>query len=290
MIGVSPAYFICRYGDRFSPEHVISGLKDLAQLGYQALQLEVYHADSITLWTSSGFARIISAAGGNNLVVSQCVAHLLLHAFADEATLFSPWGVAEAAAISAALPPDRCPVLTIPVPAFDVSAAPVANAGAWRRIEDRFEEKLSAMVSEIEQRGLRVALEVMPGSLVGGIQGFLRLCERLENRGHDKLGFNLDTGHAWASREPLGLSITRLQGRILGTHLCDNWASENLSLAPGSAGIDWPPLLSTLSSAGYSGSFDIEIHCPADQVLDQYASARLFLADISAQNQIKEPA
>ena len=74
---------------------------------------------------------------------------------------------------------------------------------------------------------------------VGGIDGFLRLCEHI---GTDTLGLNFDTGHARACKENLYLIPAKLGGRILGTHLCDNFGHENLSLRPGAGSIDWPRL------------------------------------------------
>ncbi|TVR28855.1 MAG: sugar phosphate isomerase/epimerase [Spirochaetaceae bacterium] len=278
MFGVSPAYFISRCGDRFTPRNVIEGLADLKALGFDGFQLEIYHADTIQVWTGGGFGEIFAAADTAGMTISQFVGHALLNAFSDEAALLSPWGIAETAAIAALLPPERCPVFTLPIPAFTSAVGLTRTLAGWTRIEQRFVEKLGAMAGTIERRGLQVALEVLPGSLVGGIHGFLTLAERLQRDGVANLGFNLDTGHAWASREPLALAIARLGYRIVGTHLCDNWAAENLSLAPGSAGIDWPAVLSTLRATRYPGSYDIEIHCAADEATAEYAKALRFVS------------
>jgi sugar phosphate isomerase/epimerase len=70
-------------------------------------------------------------------------------------------------------------------------------------------------------------LEILPSAIVGGIDGFIRLCERL---GTASLGLNFDTGHAWASKENLYLIPAKLGRQIVGTHLCDNFGNENLSL------------------------------------------------------------
>ena len=278
MFGVSPAYFISRYGDRFTPRDVINALTDLKLLGYDCFQLEVYHTDTIQLWTDGGLGEIIAAAHAAGMTISQFVGHVLLNAFSDEAALFSPWGIAETAAIAALLPPERCPVFTLPIPAFNSAVGLTRGLADWMRIEQRFIGKLGTMAQVIERRGLRVALEVLPGSLVGGIHGFLTLADRLQRNGIANPGFNLDTGHAWASREPLPLAVARLGDRIVGTHLCDNWAGENLSLTPGSAGIDWPAVLSTLRTTGYAGSYDIEIHCAADEAAAEYAKALRFVS------------
>jgi sugar phosphate isomerase/epimerase len=126
----------------------------------------------------------------------------------------------------------------------------------------------------VEGAGRRMALEILPGAVVGGIDGFLRLCEHI---GSDTLGLNFDTGHAWACKENLYLIPAKLGPRILGTHLCDNFGGENLSLRPGAGSIDWPRLLAALKGCGYPGPWDIEIVCPPQSVADEYEKGLTFI-------------
>ena len=114
----------------------------------------------------------------------------------------------------------------------------------------------------------------MPGAIVGGIDGFMRLCEHL---GSDTLGFNFDTGHAWACKENLYLIPAKLGRAFSGTHLCDNFGHENLSLRPGAGSIDWPRLIAALKACGYNGPWDIEIVCPPNSVAEEYGAGRRFI-------------
>ena len=52
-------------------------------------------------------------------------------------------------------------------------------------------------------------------------------------------GYNLNTGHAWASGHPVESFLKQLSGMILGTHLCDNDGVVNLSLRPGKGSINF---------------------------------------------------
>jgi sugar phosphate isomerase/epimerase len=281
MFGVSPAFFISTFGDRFTPGDYCTGIDRLASLGFGSVQLEVFHPDSIDQWQNDGLARVINYARDRSLTVSQCVGHVLLNAFPSRQALTSDWGIKETEAIATALAAESCYLLTIPVPAFH--APECATAPQWGVIEQRFREKLAAMVTIAQQCGLTVALEVLPGSLIGGVGGFLRVAEALEQTGCDLLGFNFDTGHAWASGELPALAIHRLGSRIAGTHLSDNFGKENLSLAPGSGSIHWPSVMEVLRGVGYDGSYDIEIHCPPRDADQQYRQAREFLSEIVAQ-------
>ena len=89
----------------------------------------------------------------------------------------------------------------------------------------------------------------MPSAVIGGIDGFKRLCDQLDT---DTLGLNYDTGHAWAAKENLSMIPAKLNGQILGTHFCDNFSFENVSLRPGTGSIDWPGIIDSLGASGYA--------------------------------------
>ena len=130
-----------------------------------------------------------------------------------------------------------------------------------------------------------MALEIMPSAVIGGIDGFMRLCGQLDN---DTLGLNFDTGHAWAAKENIYMVPAKLNGQLLGTHFCDNFGHENLSLRPGAGSIDWPAVIDGLKTAGYEGSFDIEIICAPDAVSYEYGKGRAFIESVLAGLAINE--
>ncbi len=285
--GVSPAYFISRFGDRFTPGDVVTGLSEIIEIGFDAFQLEIFHADSIATWVNGGLQEALQAATSLHLAPTQFVGHVLLNAFTDEQSLYSEWGIEEAASMAEVLT-SACPVFTIPIPAFSIPFEARCDNACWSRIENRFSEKLATIASAVAARSIKVALEVLPGSLVGGIGGFLDLACRIEEATGTKVGFNLDTGHAYASGELLPLAIRRLGSGITGTHLCDNRGRENLSLAPGKGDIRWNDVLDALHVTGYRGSCDIEINCPADRVHGEYAGALRFLETAAEQTYTQE--
>ena len=69
----------------------------------------------------------------------------------------------------------------------------------------------------------------------------------------------------------------RLQDRIFGLHICDNFGTENLSLAPGKGSIEWKPFIVNLLSSGYNGSLDIEIGCETENVKSEYAAGLKYI-------------
>ena len=273
MIGVSPAYFVSKFSNRFSSGDVAAGIEDLPALGFFGFQLEVFHRESLETWARTGAAEIRRKSSDVGLKAHQFVAHFMLEDFAERQSLVSNAAVENMKAVLEIVDLfDECRVVTVPLPAFYDQAA--SNREDCLFLFECCAAKVSRLLSTVEDAGRRMALEILPGAIVGGIDGFLRLCEHL---GSGTLGLNFDTGHAWACKENLYLIPAKLGPRILGTHLCDNFGNENLSLRPGAGSIDWTLLVAALKACGYNGPWDIEIACPPNSVAEEYGAGRRFI-------------
>jgi sugar phosphate isomerase/epimerase len=272
-IGVSPAYFISRFTNRFTPDDVADSLGELARQGFYTFQLEVFDRENLDDWRARGAGIVRRQSTGHGLQASQFVAHFMLEDFADRQSLISNAAAEQMKKVLEIVDRfDECRVVTVPLPAFQ--AEPVPTAETYQRMFDRCVEKVGRLLALVEDAGRRLALEILPSALIGGVDGFMRLCERV---GTDSLGLNFDTGHAWACKENLYLIPAKLGPRILGTHLCDNFGHENLSLRPGAGSIDWPRLIAALKACGYNGPWDIEIACPPNSVAEEYGAGRRFI-------------
>lgn len=265
MYGVSPAYFFSRYTTEFSVSDYIAGLDLLKRMGFEGYQLEVFHPDRLDEWLTQA-PRL--ARRGNELGMSatQFVAHFLLMATKDEPSLMSDLGYEQMKGVVEVthLFPE-CTTITLPIAPFAPAAGTTIEADQYRRLWDRLMLKLLAMARIVESGGLRLALELVPGSLIGSTEGFLRM---MHEAGNTSIGYNFDTGHAWSSKEAIALIPAKLAGRIYGTHLKDNFGTENLALPPGDGSIPWPALLSALQAAGYEGSLDLEIACADKEAVE----------------------
>ena len=273
MIGVSPAFFISRFTNRFTPEDVAAGLKALAQMGYEGFQLEVFHPESLPAWVRRGASLVRREANALNLKATQFVAHFMLEAFASPETLQSDGGIEEMKSVlEIAARFEECSIVTLPLGEFRTPRN--SSVKDYLGFFDRCVEKIGLLLELLEGSSQRLALEILPSAIIGGTDGFLRLCERLRT---NNLCFNFDTGHAWASKENLCLIPAKLGRRIVGTHLCDNLGNENLSLRPGAGSINWPGLIESLRASGYEGAFDIEIICRPEETRDEYTQARAYI-------------
>lgn len=271
MYGVSPAFTISLFGDGFTASQMADSITRLPSLGFSAYQPEIYRDEELEPWLAGGATQVAAAGVDAGLTPTQFVAHFLLHSFGDTRTLRSERGIDEFAGVCEVCSRfSGMDVITVPLPAFADDGAPFTAAyGALL-------DKLARMGEVARRTGYRIALEVLPGSLLGGPAGVAPLIERL---GGAPFGYNLDPGHVWASRDNPAWVAERLGDAVFGTHLCDNDGITNESRGPGRGTIDWNRLLRALDSIGYSGSYDIEIHTAAERVPEEYRAAREFLQD-----------
>jgi sugar phosphate isomerase/epimerase len=284
LIGVSPAYFISRYSDRFTPAEVVDGLAAVAQLGCKGFQLEVYHREMLGQWLNGGAQRVRQRSLDLDLAATQFVAHFMMNAFADRQSLNSnsePDDMQIVLEIVSRF--NECRTITVPLGAFE--PGPTCGGDDYRMFFERSTAKIGCLLEMVEKSGCRIALEIMPAAIIGGIDGFLRLCEQL---GTDTLGLNFDSGHAWAAKENLYLIPAKLGQRILGTHLCDNFGHENLSLRPGAGSIDWPRIINALQAVEYTGSYDLEIICRPAEVNQEYGKGYAFINDRLNQSTLRQ--
>jgi sugar phosphate isomerase/epimerase len=279
MIGVSPAFVFSLYGTAFTVADFCDALPKIKRLGFSGFQPEIYVATAIREW-SQGAGRVARVAADLGLVPTQFVAHFLLEAFASPERLDPEVGLDDlkrVVEIARTFP--ACRVVTVPAAQFQVpwEVTATGTRNVWAEIHARVVEKIRRYLAVVSEAGLRLAFEIAPFSVIGGIRRFLNICEQI---GSPDLGLNLDTGHAWACRELVPLLPFELQGRIFGTHLGDNRSSENVKMPLGQGTVPWAPLLRNLRVAGYRGSLDIEVVCPADQVEQRYRESLHYLRSL----------
>jgi len=275
MFGVSPAYFFSRFTTDFTVDDYMRGLEPLKSEGFSGFQLEIFHGTRVGEWLGES-PRLAARADVLGMTVTQFVAHFLLAATRDEASLLSNLGLEEmkkVVEVVANFP--KCGVITLPLSPFAFQAGSSFDADFWRRLWDRLCEKLLAFAAIVEAGERKLALEIVPGSLLGGTEGLMRFSRETGNM---SVGYNFDTGHAWSCKENIATLPAKLAGRIYGTHLKDNFSYENSALPPGEGNIPWNSVIDGLLRNGYAGSFDLEIACKTPtEVTAAYAKGKATL-------------
>lgn len=280
MIGVSPAFFLSLYREDFTLEDCGRALSLSAGLGFGGFQLEVFKKEELVRWRGRGTRELAARSRELGLRATQFVAHCLLPDFSSAAGLKGEGGREEVERIIEIVAPfASCRLITLPLGPFSVdwSEDGAGRSSFYRFLLERLSEKLARILEALEGADLCLALEILPRALVSGSEGFLRLREAL---GSKRLGFNFDTGHAWACKEEVALLPFKLEGKIFGTHLRDNFGGEDLALRPGLGSIPWAPLLKNLKASGYKGSLDLEIRCRPEEVEKEYGGGLAFIRSL----------
>jgi sugar phosphate isomerase/epimerase len=279
MIGVSPAFVVSLYGPRFSTVDFSEALLTVRDIGFAAYQPEIFMKEGLGDWALNA-RNVDDRARYLGLTPTQFVAHFIWEQFSSPERLRLENGIDDLKRVLDIVGVfTSCRVLTIPALQFTVdwNSPWVTTAQGWEELHRRLVEKVGRYVEVVTGAGLKLAFEILPFSVFGGISRFLALCEEI---GSPHLGLNFDTGHAWACRELLPSLPFDLQGRIFGLHLGDNLSTENVKMAPGKGTIPWKPLMGSLAGAGYQGSWDIEIVCPPDRVVEEYRSGLSYLTSL----------
>ena len=266
MIGVSPSFFFSKYSTNFSIDDYIDGLKDLKILGVDCFQGEIYKKENIEEW-EEGANKLALSYKKLNLKMSLFVAHFLINYTKDFDSLFNDSCYQEFKRVCSLVKENFKEVNTIVIPIAKYNVKDEKREDyqvVWNQFKNMI-NKLSLLASEYD---FNLALEIIPGSIVGGIDGLLRLIAEIES---NNLGYNLDTGHANCSGEVLSLIPSKLKGKIFGTHLKDNFGSENLALPLGKGNIDFKQLNEALAEFNYLGSYDLEINSDCENVMMDYS-------------------
>ncbi|SLM17671.1 hypothetical protein SPIRO4BDMA_40240 [uncultured spirochete] len=271
--GVSPAFFISLFGDKFTPDDVCEAMPIVRRLGFGCFQAELVNFSSVDLWMKGGAEKVKNHATEMGLLMSQFVAHFMIEAFADENALFSDFGIEEMRKVFdiAGTLRKEAPITVAIGPYRSKAYDQKARVRAYARLI----EKLSKIAQDALRLGLKLALEIQPGTLLEpGANGILKA---IRDIGSGNVGYNLDTGHAWAAGNNVALYPEMLDGHIEGTHLCDNFGRENLSLRPGAGNIDFGYLIPALVRSKYDSSLDLEIFVPRDKVEKEYSAGLAFV-------------
>jgi sugar phosphate isomerase/epimerase len=105
-----------------------------------------------------------------------------------------------------------------------------------------------------EKYNLRLAIENV---LCGDIDCIIRIIDELKR---PNVGFNLDTGHALCfQKADVPTEIRKISGRLITTHLHDNFGINDDHQMPGLGNIDWKATLTAFKEVGYDGPLMMEM-------------------------------
>jgi len=126
----------------------------------------------------------------------------------------------------------------------------------WNIFWRNFIATLNTLAKISYEYGLKLILEPRVGETVSNTDAMLRL---IDNIRYDNFGAVLDTGHLYAAKEILPLSVEKLGDRLMYIHVSDNDGRDNRHLALGRGTIDWENLFLTLKKNNYDRYVAIDV-------------------------------
>ncbi len=265
MLGVSPSFFFSKYTTDFSIFDYIDGLDDLIYLGIDSFQGEIFNRNRILEWEKNA-NKLSRAYKSKNLEMSLFVAHFFIHYTDNYDSIFNDECFEDIKRVCEIVVHNFREVETIVIPIGKYQTSD--NDGEYNLLYNQFVYNITYISNLVKSYGLNLALEIIPGSIIGGIDGLIRI---IEKSGCDNLGYNFDTGHAYCSGEILSLIPEKLKGKIFGTHLKDNFGNENLALPLGLGDIDFKSIFTALEKSGYKGSYDLELSSDKENLIRDYS-------------------
>ncbi len=112
---------------------------------------------------------------------------------------------------------------------------------------------------------LELGLENMRGPGQSAPKEIRRFCEETDDliRLADELGVGIcwDTGHGNISAQAQKESLMKIGGRLRMVHINDNFAEDDVHIAPFIGNVDWDGVAAGLKNVNYRGSLNLEVNC-----------------------------
>lgn len=147
----------------------------------------------------------------------------------------------------------------------------LSPAFSWERQWEVLVENVKWCAQKAKQAGLKLILEPRVGEIISNTDAMLRLIEAVNE---PNFGAILDTGHQYAQKEILPLSIAKLKDRLFYLHLSDNDGNRNDHFVPGEGTIDWPGFFAALKITNYPGYAGLDIAKTKEDLSVSYLKAR----------------
>ena len=141
-------------------------------------------------------------------------------------------------------------------------------------------ESYAPMVELAERLGVKIAVETLFDDklpITNKRSRFTAAVEEVDalvaKFNSPAVGICWDMGHTAVAYENAQLdAVKRLRGKIIATHIHDNFYGKDLHLPPFFGNSDWSGIISTLKDIGYGGAFTLELvyGCMPDDILMDY--------------------
>ncbi|MFC1539463.1 sugar phosphate isomerase/epimerase family protein [Candidatus Latescibacterota bacterium] len=145
----------------------------------------------------------------------------------------------------------------------------------WSEFWDNFVDSVKKCNQIAEKYHMPLLIEPRTGEVIANTDALLRIIDVVNS---ENLGVIFDTAHLHAAKEILPLSIEKLGNNIKYVHAGDNDGSSDRHLLPGDGTIDWEEIFLGLGKIGFEGYFATDLEALPDY--DQsFLKCKKFLED-----------
>jgi sugar phosphate isomerase/epimerase len=290
-IGLNPAFLFAHYGDQVFCDQVIAGAARAKELGFPSLGLEIYCDEQYDAYTPKNIRRIrdhFHALGLESTAFLACAPRAKLASITKEirqegkrdflriVDIVSEMGLTDTVSLVSSAPPEAVLSYMETYPGGPPESIVLPPSCTWETVWNTYVDTIRECLEMALSRGLRLAVEPLPMSVVSTSDTYLRLANQIRSK---DFGILIDTSHLFYQRESLPVAIEKVKGQLFAFCACDNDGVRDFHWPPGKGNIDWREVLRTLKKTGYEGYVDLEINV-ADEPDPTYVNAREYLENI----------
>jgi sugar phosphate isomerase/epimerase len=248
-ISCSWLYATSKYGTPPSLADTQRALKDMAALGFSAVEMEGVGEEQVrAVHAARNDLKTLGDELGLRIVAFRPVLPELVHG--DKTRRVQALDLFKLAVETAtAFGADTIQTAGYPPPAID-------PAFRWDDLWGRLVDSLGACADEAARADLTFCVEPRAGDIISTTDGLLRLMDAVDM---DNFGAALDTGQQHGQKEMLPLSVEKLGARLLALHASDSDGHSAEPLAVGRGSVDWEGIFAALKKHGFAGHVAVTV-------------------------------
>ncbi|HHY47790.1 MAG TPA: sugar phosphate isomerase/epimerase [Firmicutes bacterium] len=153
----------------------------------------------------------------------------------------------------------------------------IDEAFSWSALWGALVDSIAKCNEYAKDAGLKFTLEPRVGEIISNTDALLRLMDAVDD---ENFGAVLDTAHQHAQKEVLPLSVEKLGHRIYYLHVADNDGRDNLHLGLGKGTVDWDGVFTALKKHRFDGFVAIDVG-RVPNIEEEYRASMRFLQEMA---------
>ncbi len=271
-IGCSAGYVFGRFGPDATYQDYVTSIKRVAELGFVSLELEIFNKGQWDVYTDARIKTIKELFFSLGLECPVFFAEVVkedllsvnagrrrkgIEAFRRVVDICKRLKVVDTVGISGGAPAELVVEYLKTYPGAPPSELVLPEGYSWRNVWNGYVESIRRCVKIAKDAGMRFAVEARPGSLTSNTDSYLVLDREINSK---NFGIIFDPTQLFYQKEPLAVSIEKLDKKIFVVHISDNDGTKLYHWPPGKGKIDWEVVLRTLHKIGFKGILDLELY------------------------------